>query len=307
MAETNPKLSGEVAAAVAAGKPVVALETSIIVQGLPSPANMQTARGMADSIRSRGAVPAWTAVLDGQLRCGLAEAELARLAGGAEVPKLAAAQLGLAAAAGACGATTVSATLAIAAAAGIRVAATGGIGGVLRNKHFDVSADLHELARRPVALVSAGPKSIMDPERTYELLETLGVPVIGFRCRELPLFFSAQSGLQCRWHVDELAGLARAVEESLKIMPGRGVLIVQPPPPQYALDREQMERLAEAALHEAEEQRIRGPELTPFLLQRLRELSGGRTLVLNQELAVRNAELAAELARAIAERQRPRS
>ncbi len=302
MTETKPKLSDEVAVALACGKPVVALETSIIAQGLPHPANLQTARRMAEAIRNRGAVPCWTAVLDGQIRCGLDEPELERLAEGPQVRKVAAGQLGLAKSAGVPAATTVSATLAIAASAGITVAATGGIGGVLRGRHFDISADLFELARRAVALVSAGPKAMMDGERTYELLETLGVPVVAFRCSELPLFFSAQSGLECRWRLDEVPSLARAVRESLSTLPDRGVLIVQAPPADYALELEQLRALtdkAHEALNDAVNRGIKGPELTPLLLERLHALSGGRTLRLNQELAVRNVELAAALAVAI--------
>jgi pseudouridine-5'-phosphate glycosidase len=238
-------------------------------------------------------------VLDGVVRAGVDEAELELLAAGGRVQKVAAAQLGFAKAAGEPGATTVSATLAVAASAGIRVAATGGIGGVLRGRPFDISADLCELARRNVALVSAGPKAIMDAERTYELLETLGIPVLGFRCKQLPLFFTADSGLPCLWRSDNVPALARAVQQSLATLPERGVLVVQAPPEEYALESSELQKLAETALNDATARSVTGPELTPFLLERLRELSAGRTLLLNQQLAVRNAELAADLALAL--------
>ncbi len=292
----------EIAAALAEGRPVVALETTVIAQGLPHPVNLETARRAEAAVRKAGALPATIGLLDGRVRIGLDASGLERFAGPEETPKLSTRDLGPALAAGAGGATTVAATLALAAKAGIRVFATGGIGGVHRGGEdtFDISADLIALARHPLAAVSAGAKAILDLPRTLELLESLGVPVIGLACDRFPAFYLRDSGLPLPASLPDASAVAAAMAAHWGLGLPSGLLIAHPPPAVAALDAGQVERWIAQAEREAWQQSVAGKALTPFLLGRLAELSGGRTLETNAALIVDNARAAAEIAVAYA-------
>lgn len=283
-----PDVSREVAEAVAAGRPVVALETSIVGQGLPAPHNLRAARESEAAVRSEGAVPATIAVLDGRLRVGLSGADLERIAAGAI--KVSTRDLGPAVARGGAGATTVAATMRIAAMAGIRFFATGGIGGVHRGHPEDQSADLVELSRTPVAVFCAGAKVILDLAITLERLESLSVPVLGYGCEEFPAFYTRHSGLRVSARVDgpeETSRVLRAAWDA----GARGIVVAVPPPAEL----EGVEELVQRAVRELTG--VVGAEVTPKLLARVAELSGGRSLDLNVDLVVNNAKVAAQVAR----------
>jgi pseudouridine-5'-phosphate glycosidase len=291
-----PKLSPEVVAALADGKAVVALESTIFSNlGLPSPANGEALERCLSVIRSRGAVPAVTAVLDGVPRVGLAQSEHERILGTAR--KVAERDLPVAIGERwSFGATTVSASLALAAAAGIRVFATGGIGGVHRGAelHGDVSADLPALARHPVVTVSAGAKSFLDLPRTLEMLETLGVPVIGHRCNEFPAFTVVSSGIRLPHRVDDLDTLARIA--SVRLSMGGGMLVCTPVPAAEAIDADVMNAAITRALSEAERKGATGPAVTPIVLAEIAHETSGEAVRANLALAENNASLAANLA-----------
>jgi len=291
-----------VSAALATGKPVVALESTIIAHGLPHPRNLETARGLEQVVRDAGAVPATVAVWNGRLRVGLDPAELAELAErGAELPKLSTRDLPLAVARGWSGATTVAATMACASRAGIHVFATGGIGGVHRgaSESFDVSADLLELSRTRVAVVCSGPKAILDVPRTLEALETLGVPVVGYQTDELPCFYSRSSGLPLSARCDTPTELALVIARNRELeLPG-GVLIANPPPADRSLSRERVEDAVTAALATARRRGVVGKDVTPFLLAEVARETGGVSVDVNVALATANATLAGEIARAL--------
>lgn len=291
-----PKLSPEVAAALADGKAVVALESTIFSNlGLPSPANGEALERCLSVIRSHGAVPAVTAVLDGVPRVGLAQSEHERILGTAR--KVAERDLPVAIGERwSFGATTVSASLALAAAAGIRVFATGGIGGVHRGAelHGDVSADLPALARHPVVTVSAGAKSFLDLPRTLEMLETLGVPVIGHRCNEFPAFTVVSSGIRLSHRVDDLDTLARIA--SVRLSMGGGMLVCTPVPAAQAVDADVMNAAITRALSEAERKGVTGPAVTPIVLAEIAHETSGEAVRANLALAENNASLAANLA-----------
>lgn len=297
------QLGDEVAAALAEGRPVVALESTIISHGMPWPDNLAMARRVEAEVRAGGAVPATVAVLGGRLRAGLAEAELEHLArAGTAMPKLSRRDLPLALARGGDGATTVASTMIVAAQAGIRVFATGGIGGVHRGaaQSFDVSADLHELGRTPVAVVCAGAKAILDLRLTLEVLETQGVPVVGWRTDRFPAFYSRDSGLPVPQRVDDIDLLARAVHAQAASGVGGGMLVAQPIPEEHEIPQAEIGPSIEAAVREAAERGIDGPAVTPFLLARLNEITAGRSLAANIALVLANAQLAAALAVALA-------
>lgn len=301
-AAMNVVFSEEVRAALADGRAVVALETSVVAQGLPHPHNLATAQACEEAVRRTGAVPATVAVFDGVLRAGLTRAEVERLGDPAvKWPKLGSRDLAIAVAQRTTGATTVSATCDIAALAGIRVFATGGIGGVHRGvvDHFDVSQDLMALARRPVAVVCAGAKSVLDLPKTLEMLETLAVPVVGVGTRELPSFFSTTSGLPLEHSVAHAREAARIVAARRALGDG-GTLFAQPPPAHLAIPAEEVETWVAEALAAAEAQGVRGKAVTPFLLGALSKRSQGRTLATNLALLENNARFAGELAVAIA-------
>jgi pseudouridine-5'-phosphate glycosidase len=294
----------DIAAALAAKAPVVALESTVIAHGLPRPYNLETALQMEAAVRSAGALPATIAVLDGQLVVGLSEEQIAFFAATAQVAKASSSDLSALLAAQGSGATTVAATVYIAARAGINIVATGGIGGAHRGCEdtFDVSADLSELARAPVAVVCSGAKVILDLPKTVEILETLGVPVVGYSTDEFPAFYSRQSGLTLQHRVDspdEAARLMRVHRDLGRLAEGgtgAGLLIVNPPPAEKALPRDQVEELLSSAVADAEAAGIRGKRVTPFLLKRLADKSGGKTLETNRALLVANAGLAARIA-----------
>jgi pseudouridine-5'-phosphate glycosidase len=288
--------------ALGEGRPVVALETTLVTHGLPAPQGLETAIALEAEVRAAGAEPATIGVLDGAVRVGLASSEIERLAGRREVIKLNLGNLAAAVACGAAGSTTVAATLWAAHAAGIRVFATGGIGGVHRGaaESDDVSSDLTALARWPVAVVCAGAKAVLDLPRTVERLETLGVPVLGFGIDELPAFYRRSSGLPVDARFDAMPDLARAVLAHWSLGLATGVVIGNPIPAADEMPEEIYRSALERALAEAAEQRLRGREVTPFLLDRLRELSQGRSLTANVALLRNNARVAAALAGAIA-------
>ncbi len=297
----------EPAEALSGRRPVVALESTLIAHGLPWPVNLETARSAEAAVRAEGAVPATIAVWRGRPTIGLTDAELEQLAlppaRRGEVRKAGRRDLAAAIADGATAATTVSSTTYLACKAGIRVFATGGIGGVhpaTDGPPFDVSADLTELARTPVAVVCAGAKSILDLASTLEVLETLSVPVVGFGTSEFPAFYLRSSGLPVSSRVDSAEQAARLLHGHWAL-DGAGVVIAQPLPAELALDPQEFARALAEAEQEAAEARVRGPERTPFLLARLAILTEGKTLRANQALIVANARLAARIAVAFSE------
>ena len=295
--------SDEVAAALRDRRPIVALESTIVAHGMPWPANVETALAVEAEVRALGAVPATVAVAGGRPKAGLSPGEIERIGrGGAAIAKLTRRDLPIAIARGDTGATTVAATMIIAALAGIRVFATGGIGGVHRGAEssFDISADLQELARTPVAVVCAGAKSILDLRLTLEYLETHGVPVIGYRCDEFPAFFTRGSGLPVDVRLDDAAAIARVMEAQWALGLGGGLVVANPVPEAFALPRERAEEAIEQAVREASAQGVTGKALTPHLLARVNILTGGESLATNRELILDNARLAAHVAIAYA-------
>ncbi len=292
-------LSPEVAAAVADGRPVVALESTIISHGMPYPRNAETAMEVEKAVRDAGAVPATIAVLDGKLRAGLDAAGIERLAsGGRKVVKCSRRDLPFALARSLDGATTVAGTMIVADLAGIRIFATGGIGGVHRyaQETFDISADLEELARTDVAVVCAGAKSILDLGLTLEYLETRGVPVVGYGTSELPAFYTRESGYPVDYRVDSPAELARALAAKWDLGLRGGMVIANPIPAEYAMPKAEIDGAIARALEEARAAGVAGKESTPFLLARIVELTGGRSLDSNIRLVLNNARLAAAVA-----------
>ncbi|MGP9804326.1 pseudouridine-5'-phosphate glycosidase [Paracoccus sp. NSM] len=292
--------SPDVAEALAAGRPVVALESTIITHGMPWPQNLEMARKVEATIREGGAVPATIAVMGGQIHIGLTDETLTALA---QTPpdqamKLSRADLAVCVASGRTGATTVAATMICADLAGIRVFATGGIGGVHRGAEtsFDISADLHELARTPVTVVAAGAKAILDLPKTWEVLETLGVPVIAYGQDALPAFWSRDSGLKAPLRMDTPAEIAAAAEMRARLGLGGGQLVANPIPVEAEIPRDQINPVIEQALAEAEAQGIAAKAVTPFLLSRIFELTEGRSLDSNIALVLNNARLAAAIA-----------
>lgn len=297
------KCSAEIDAARRAGRALVALESTLITHGMPWPRNLETALAAEAVVREAGACPATIALMDGRLRVGLAEAELERLArAGTGVAKCSRRDLALLLRSGATAGTTVAATMIIAARAGIRVFATGGIGGVHRgaSSSFDISADLQELARTPVAVVCAGPKAILDLRLTLEYLETQGVPVIGYRSAALPGFYVRDSGLRVPHRLDTPAEIAAVLRTHWALGLDSGAVIANPLPEADALDPAMLEQGVVAALRDAREQGVSGKDITPFLLGRVGQLTGGASLEANVSLVLANARLAGEIASALA-------
>ena len=290
-----------VADALAKGKPVVALESTIITHGMPYPGNLEMARTVEADIRAEGAVPATIAVIEGRLMVGLDDETLETLAQTADAMKLSRADLAFAIATGRTGATTVAATMMAAARAGISVFATGGIGGVHRGGEtsFDISADLEELARTPVIVVAAGAKAILDLPKTLEVLETRGVPVVAFGQDDLPAFWARESGLKAPLRLDSAADIA-AFERARQAFGGHGGMLVANPVPQAdEIPRGVMERHITAALAAADASGISGKAVTPFLLGEIFRLTGGESLKTNIALVRNNARLAAQIAAAL--------
>jgi pseudouridine-5'-phosphate glycosidase len=297
----KPRLNDEVSRALERGAPVVALESTLVAHGLPAPDNLRAAREMEAAVRRAGAVPATVAVLGGRLVAGLGPEELERLADPERpVLKLSTRDLPAALARGNDAATTVAATMVVAAAAGIRLFATGGIGGVHRGSHFDVSADLLELSRTPVAVVCSGAKSILDLPRTLEALEALSVPVIGFGTDELPAFYTPRSGCRLTLRSDAPEEVARILTHRFGLAPSGGALIANPIPEAAALDPAELEDGTARALARAQAEGVTGAALTPFLLAELARRTGGRSVAANTALATANAALAARIAVALA-------
>ena len=291
----------DVAAAKEAGKPIVALESTIITHGMPYPQNVETARLVESDVRAAGAVPATIAVMDGTLHIGLTDAELEKLATSENVAKLSRADMAACIATGGTGATTVAATMIAAKLAGINVFATGGIGGVHKGAEtsFDISADLNELAQTAVTVVAAGAKAILDLDKTYEVLETLGVPVIAYGQDSLPAFWSAQSPLPAPLRMDTAADIAAAHKmRALMGLPG-GQLIANPIPADAEIPAATLAPIIAQALSEADQQDIAAKSVTPFLLGRIFELTNGASLTANIALVRNNARLAAQIAGAL--------
>jgi pseudouridine-5'-phosphate glycosidase len=295
--------SPEVAAARAAGRPIVALESTIISHGMPYPQNVQTAREVEDIIRAGGAVPATIALLHGKIRVGLTPEELELLGRSPEALKISRRDLPYALAARKIGATTVAATMICAELAGIRVFVTGGIGGVHRGAEtsFDISADLQELARSSVAVVCAGAKSILDIGLTLEYLETHGVPVLAIGQENFAAFYTPDSGFKADFRIDEPAEQARFLQTKWALGLAGGVVISNPVPAEAAMPRAEIDAITEQALGEAAAQGITGKAVTPYLLARIKALTEGRSLVTNIALVKHNAQAGARLALALAE------
>ncbi len=299
----SPELTPEVGETIATGGPVVALESTAISHGLPYPENVQTAISMEEIIRSSGAVPATIAVVSGRLRIGLEADELEFLAHSEGVSKLSRNSLVHCLVTGGTGSLTVAATMIAANLAGIRVFATGGIGGVHRggSRTFDVSADLHELARTAVTVVSAGAKAILDVAMTLEVLESLGVPVLVFGAEEFPAFWSKSSGIPAPLRVDSVSEIARMHLERKSLGLIGGQLVANPVPENDEIPREIIEPAVESATRDARKLGVRSKELTPFLLQRILETTAGRSLRANVALLENNAKLAAEIANSVSQ------
>jgi len=294
-------ISAEVQAALAEGRPVVALESTIITHGMPYPANVETARLVEDDVRAAGATPATIAVMDGRIRIGLTDSDLDRLAGAADVMKCSRADLAIAISQGRIGSTTVAATMMAAHAEGIRVFATGGIGGVHKGaeESFDISADLDELSRTPVCVVAAGAKALLDLPKTLEVLETRGVPVIGYGTDELPAFWSRESGLAAPYRMDSPEEIADLLRVRAVFGDHGGVLVANPVPEADEIPRAEMAGYIETAIARAAADNIRGKAVTPYVLSEIMDLTGGRSLQTNIGLVRNNARLAAQIAAAL--------
>ena len=297
-------ISPEVAAALREGRPVVALESTIISHGMPYPKNVETAMLVEKTIRENGAVPATVAVIGGRLKAGLSGAEIEYLGkAGRNVAKASRRDLPVLVAQGCDGVTTVTTTMMIAHMAGIQVFATGGVGGVHRGAEttMDISADLEELAQTPVMVVCAGAKAILDLGLTLEYLETKGVPVIGYGTEELPAFYTRKSGFKVDYRIDTPSELAAAFKAQREMGLKTGMLVTNPIPHEYAMDDKIINAAIDKAVAESVEKGIHGKETTPFLLARVAELTGGDSLESNIKLVLNNARLAAKTAAELAE------
>ena len=292
-------LSPEVAAALAAGKPVVALESTIISHGMPYPQNVETALKVEQTILDNGATPATIAIIGGRLKAGLTHEEIEYLGRkGRAVAKASRRDLPVLVARGADGATTVTTTMIIAHMAGIKVFATGGIGGVHRGAEItmDISADLEELAMTPVMVICAGAKSILDLGLTLEYLETKGVPVIGYGTEELPAFYTRQSSFKVDYRIDTPEDLAAAFRAKLEMGLQGGMLVTNPIPEEYSMDPQRISAAIDQAIEECNANGIKGKDTTPFLLARIKDITGGDSLASNIQLVLNNARLAARTA-----------
>jgi pseudouridine-5'-phosphate glycosidase len=296
-------IAPEVAEALEGGRPVVALESTIIVHGLPRPRNLDVARRLEKAVREEGGVPATIAILDGRIRVGLDDGDLQHLAEAEGIAKVSRRDLPVVLARGGDGATTVSATMIAAHLAGIKILATGGIGGVHRGaaESFDISADLHELANTPVAVVCAGAKAILDLPKTLEVLESLGVPVIGHGTDILPAFWYRSSGLALAQRCDTPTEIAAVLQMQHRLGYASGTVIANPIPEAAALANADVEAAIGEALVAAAENGVAGPETTPFLLSHLNDITGGASLAANIALVESNARLAARIAAALCE------
>lgn len=298
----NLQISPKVQKALDEGRPVIALESTIISHGMPYPQNVETALLCERTARENGAEPATIAVIGGKLCAGLTEEQIEYLGkAGTNVAKASRRDLPMLVARGADGATTVAATMIIAAMAGIRVFATGGVGGVHRGAEttMDISADLDELANTPVAVVCAGAKSILDLGLTLEYLETKGVPVIGYGTDELPAFYTRQSGFGVDYRMDAPEEIAAAIRAQREMEYPGGMLITNPIPEEYSMDKSRIDAAIQQALREADEQGVKGKKITPFLLARIKDLTCGDSLASNIQLVLNNVRLASKIAAAL--------
>jgi len=298
---TDLDIAPEVAQALAANRPVVALESTIICHGMPYPQNVETARRVEDAVRSEGAVPATIAIVSGRVKVGLDDGLLEHLGcNGTGIAKVSRRDIPFIVSRGADGATTVAATMIIAAMAGIRVFATGGIGGVHRGAEssMDISADLDELGRTSVAVVCAGVKSVLDIARTLEYLETRGVPVVGWETDTLPAFYARSSGLPVDYRVDSAREVADAMRAKWRLGLDGGIVVGVPAPAESALESSEIEAVIETSIAAMEAAGISGKAATPYLLKRIAETTGGRSLAANIALVINNAGVAARIASA---------
>ncbi|MBK7869443.1 MAG: pseudouridine-5'-phosphate glycosidase [Saprospiraceae bacterium] len=296
------ELSKEIADAIATKLPLIALESTIISHGMPYPQNVETALLVEKTVRENGAIPATIAILGGKLKVGLNPDEIDYLGKkGQAVLKCSRRDLPFAVTNGLDGATTVASTMIIAAMAGIKIFATGGIGGVHRgaSETFDISADLQELARTNVAVVCAGAKSILDLSLTLEYLETHGVPVVGWQTNEFPAFYTRSSGLLVDYRVDSVQDLAKTLQTKWELGLQGGVVIANPIPAEFSFPKERIDMIIEQALAEANQKNIKGKEVTPFLLAKIEQLTSGSSLQSNIQLVLNNAKLAAQLSKAM--------
>ncbi len=294
-------ISQEIRKALYEKKPVVALESTIISHGMPYPNNVKMAFEVEQMIRNQGAVPATIAIIDGIIKVGLSKDEIEYLAKSKHVYKVGKRDFGFVLSQGKTGATTVSGTSIIAHLAGIKVFATGGIGGVHRGAQetFDISRDLEELAEIPIAVICAGAKSILDLGLTMEYLETKGVEVIGYHTNELPAFYSRESGFQVNYRLDTPEDIAKLLRSKWDLGLSSGVVIANPIPEEFSMDHHMIKASIDEALKEAEEKHIKGQDVTPFLLAKIKELTNGDSLDSNIQLVFNNAKLAAQIAKSL--------
>jgi pseudouridine-5'-phosphate glycosidase len=296
MEEMRFNIQHDVQQAMNFGLPIVALESTVITHGLPQPVNLQLARDMEATVRAQDATPATIALMDGSVRVGLSSEELEKLAGADNPHKVSLRDFGYALEKRLTGGTTVAATMFVAEKVGIKVFATGGIGGVHRNAPFDVSADLMQLSRCPVLVVCAGAKAILDLPATMEYLETQGVPVIGYQTNDFPAFYSISSGMKLNMRADSAEEVAKIAETHWSLGLKLGILLVVPPPKETAIPAKEVERWVEEALRQAELKGIHGNATTPYLLAKVSALSGGRSMETNIALLLNNAKVAAQVA-----------
>lgn len=296
MEEMRFNIQHDVQQAMNFGLPIVALESTVITHGLPQPVNLQLARDMEATVRAQGAAPATIALMDGSVRVGLSSEELEKLAWADNPHKVSLRDFGYALEKRLTGGTTVAATMFVAEKVGIKVFATGGIGGVHRNAPFDVSADLMQLSRCPVLVVCAGAKAILDLPATMEYLETQGVPVIGYQTNDFPAFYSISSGMKLNLRADSAEEVAKIAETHWSLGLKSGILLVVPPPKETAIPAKEVERWVEEALRQAELKGIHGNATTPYLLAKVSALSGGRSMETNIALLLNNAKVAAQVA-----------
>ena len=291
----------EIAQALAEGKPVVGLESTILSHGMPYPQNMEFAAKVEEIVRAEGAVPATTAIIGGKLKVGLTQDELMMMCNPKDIGKVSRRDVATYLATGKTGATTVTTTMMILAMAGIKVFATGGIGGVHRHGEvtMDISADLQELANTPVCVVCAGAKSLLDIGRTLEYLETFGVPVLGYRTDELPAFYCKSSGFKLDYRCETPEEIAKIIYTKWDLGLKGGALVGNPIPDEYALDFDAMEKVITEAIAEADENGVRGKDITPFLLSRIKDMTEGVSFASNLQLAYNNARLASKIAMAL--------
>ncbi|MCJ7626147.1 MAG: pseudouridine-5'-phosphate glycosidase [Anaerolineaceae bacterium] len=290
-------MSAEISRARKFQHPIVALESTVITHGLPRPDNYQLALDLEEEIRAQKAVPATIALLGGKVHVGLTQAQLKYLSSASPVRKISRRDLGIAAARGEDGGTTVAGTIFVAYKAGIKVFATGGIGGVHRNSTFDISADLPQLGSTPIMVVCAGAKAILDLPATVEYLETAGVPIIGFQTDEFPAFYTSKSGLPVDVRVDDPIDVVKIAQKHWELGVNSAILVVTPPPIELDISPGEIENIINQILQEAEHKKITGSKITPFMLQRFNEISSGSSLHTNLSLLKNNARLAARLAK----------